>query len=133
MIKLTGELHETDSNAGDAVRLGFHEIVPGLSSASEEDHGPQDTAPPIPEFNLERQMMALHRRATAAKRKGPGQRKQAEVKPAPVVQDARLERRNTAWATSSVPRYNPVIADIVARDLARLCGGANIVNHTERL
>jgi len=98
-------------------------MIPGLSSIQGEDPGGQDTGPLVPEFNLERQMMALHRRATAAKRRGPGQHKQAEVKPAPVVQVARPEQTHTAWPTFSVPRYNAVIADIVAKDLARLCSG----------
>ncbi len=124
MIEQSGEVHETDHTMSGTVRLGFNEIIPGSSSVGEEHSAQQKTGPLIPEFDLEQHTMAQQRRSTAAKRRGPGQQRQSEAEPEFDLELARPEQTPVAWPSISVPRYNAIIADIVARDLARLCGGA---------
>ena len=124
MIEPSGEAYETDNDLSNPARLGFNEIIPGLSSAPEEPHAQQEQEAGVhlPEFDLGQQMMARHRRAATAKRRGPGQQKQADVAPEADVPAARPKQAQTAWSTVTVPQHNAIIADIVARALARLCG-----------
>jgi len=120
LIEQSGDAYDTGKDVTDTARLGFNEIVPGLSATPKAHcaQPDQDSGVHIPEFDLGQQMMARHRRAATAKRRGPGQQKQADVAPAPHVPAARTQ---SAWSTVTVPQHNAIIADIVARDLARLC------------
>jgi hypothetical protein len=124
VIEPSGEAYEKDNDLPNSARLGFNEIIPGLSSAPEEHsvQPDQDIGIHIPEFDLGQHMMARHRRAATAMRRGPGQQKQADVEPEANVQAARPKQAQAAWSTVTVPQHNAIIADIVARDLARLCG-----------
>ena len=125
MIEQPSETVETGPTTTSPVRLGFNEIVPGFGP-SQGPESPQNAGPIIPEFNLDQQMMAQHRRSTAARRKGPGQAKATESEPKPAVEPETQVRRSnpgrSVWSTVMVPQHNDIIADIVARDLARLCG-----------
>jgi len=70
----------------------------------------------VPEFNLADQIMSEHRKATAKNRKGPGRTEGKteealrKMVPQPVekIKDRRVEE-------------NKIIAEIVARDIERLC------------
>lgn len=81
----------------------------------------------VPQFDLAEDIMAEQRRLTAIRRKGPGG-------PAPIP-------LTTPQLSSDLPSasrcsddggafeeigagWDPIIADIVARDIQRLCGGA---------
>ena len=104
-------------------RLGFHEIIPGLGS----EHAAGEQSPPIdiPEFNLDHQMMAGHRKATAQRRVGSGQ-KTADTgelntplgDSVPVVHP---ESPVVVLATFMSHDVNAVVADMVRRDIDRLC------------
>lgn len=73
----------------------------------------------IPKFDLAEDIMAEHRRITAIKRKAPGKRIEAVSKPlaAGPVGSAGLSQ----WPRP--PAQEQIIAEIVARDIEKLCGG----------
>ncbi len=105
-------------------RLGFHEIVPGLGTG---DTGEQPSHPiEIPEFNLNHQMMARHRKATATRRVGPKQKTPDEGQKTPVADatsPVQMEpvRSDLIWANTPFPDVNVLVADMVRSDIDRLC------------
>lgn len=112
----------TDSNESQVQeRLGFHEIVPGHRPDNTETKG----ADWVPEFDLGRQMMARHRRATAQRRRPP-QTSQAEPV---VVQDTTEQpiagKQHRAWLTMT-DHWSSVVADIVSQDIAALYRGEQV-------
>ena len=102
--------------------LRIKDIIPGSPGAGESDG---TNKVDIPRFDLAQDIMAEQRRLTAVRRKGPstenkGMRMEAED-------------RSTSYFIGSVPStqsyvslWDPIIADIVARDIDRLCSGARI-------
>ncbi len=92
--------------------LRAKDIIPGSPPG-----GPAKNAgkADIPRFDLAEDIMAEHRQLTAARRKGPSPKAQygvMPVTPPPAGSDL----------SPSEPQWDPIIADIVARDIARLCG-----------
>ncbi len=98
----------------------------------------------IPEFDLAEEIMAEQRKVAATRRKGPGRKTNAVKRetPEPLRPDPGLQTPDAGWAGSSshgVPcalspstqsrifdlvscEAEQVIAEIVARDIRRLCG-----------
>lgn len=113
-----------DSTRG---RLGFREMVPSCDAQSPAQEQP-DRAVSIPEFDLGRQMMARHRQDTALRRKSPKQQAKARippldrVEPEPPPESAQIEAHpGFVWTTYASPTENALIAEIVSRDIQRLC------------
>ena len=72
----------------------------------------------IPKFDLSREIMAPERKATAQKRQGPGEKTAVQEHP------PEAHGRNTYIGPPGPKRAGEdrVLAEIVARDIARLCG-----------
>jgi len=86
-------------------------------NAAKPDKDQQQDRYKIPEFNLAEQIMAEQRKTSAVKRKGPGQ-KNVAVKKEP-QQRRSVHIDSTPPPLSSLCRQ--IIADIVAKDIERLC------------
>ena len=105
--------------------LRAKDIIPTASQPSGEDEGVNQID--IPQFDLAEDIMAEQRRQIAIRRKGPGGPTPMPVeKPQPFSQrreDKTLERElETVRWIETTP--DPIIADIVARDIAQFCGSA---------
>ena len=96
--------------------LRAKDIIPGSPT---NDPADGSNKPDIPQFDLAEDIMAEHRRLTASRRKGPGGKAQYAVTP---VMPSQAE----SYFSPSAPKWDPIIADIVARDIARLCGETDI-------
>jgi hypothetical protein len=72
----------------------------------------------IPKFDLAEQIMAEHRKNTAIRRKGPGKKLKAPKKPHPAESIARKVKPGPI-----VSEPGQIIAEIVARDIEKLCVG----------
>ena len=108
-------------------RLGFREMVPACDAPTSAQE-PPDHEVNIPEFDLGRQMMARHRQRTASRRKSPKQQAKASVsplggiEPVPAPESAQLEAHpGFVWTTYASRAENTLIAEIVSRDIQRLC------------
>jgi len=79
----------------------------------------QGTRPEIPRFDLAEQILAEQRRISAIRRKAPNKKTDAqeaekEVEPVGYA---------VGWSTPAEPYQQQIIAEIVARDIERLCRG----------
>ncbi|MGA2678498.1 MAG: hypothetical protein ABSF37_04245 [Sedimentisphaerales bacterium] len=92
--------------------LRAKDIIPGAAGSAGKGDGVSNTD--IPRFDLAEDIMAEHRRLTAGRRKGPGGSAPADKKPF-------LSRYGFSEGFNAAG--DPVIADIVARDIEQLCRG----------
>lgn len=75
--------------------------------------------PEIPSFDLADEIMAEQRKITAIKRKAPGQKTEAQrLKPETRIVDHSIEQPQPLLS-----EQEKIIAEIVARDIERLCRG----------
>lgn len=72
----------------------------------------------IPRLNLDKQILAEQRKVASVRRKGPGAKSKAADKTA----QAASARRRAVRAVPELSEKDHVIAEIVARDIQRLCG-----------
>ena len=81
----------------------------------------------IPRFNLAGEIMAEQRKITAVRRKGPGQTDEAlnQVQEAESVHDKKDE------TSAELSEQEQIIAEIVARDIEKLCRGDNLRQRNE--
>lgn len=93
--------------------LRAKDIIPSTSSAPASQQKSAD----IPKLDLGKQIMAQHRKVTAVKRKSPGQPIAAKKAVAKPSVNLRVPEPPTA------SKYNPLIAEIVSRDIKRLYSG----------
>ncbi len=103
--------------------LRARDIIPSRQTAgNDEDTSPAD----IPQFSLADDILAEQRRRVAQRRQGPGAKAPVNVPSARrelrLVSQQDIERINTGLQ-SYTSRWDPLIADIVARDIERLCRG----------
>lgn len=108
-------------------RLGFREMVPAGEAQTPAQEQP-DRVVSIPEFDLGRQMMARHRQHTARRRKSPKQQAEERIPPLdrverePSPESAQIEAHpGFVWTTYASRAENALIAEIVSRDIQRLC------------
>ena len=78
---------------------------------------PEQAKSEIPRFDLAEKIMAEQRRITAVRRKGPGQTDEGQDKEAESVCDAKKQ------VPPALSAEEQIIAEIVARDIERLCKG----------
>ncbi len=71
----------------------------------------------IPQFDLDKQILAKERKVTSVRRKGPGAKSKTPAKPAEVASPG----RRAIFAVPELPEQDRIIAEIVARDIQRLC------------
>ena len=96
--------------------LRAKDIIPGAAGPAGKGDGVSNTD--IPRFDLAEDIMAEHRRLTAGRRKGPGGPVPVDLTPA---QKPFLSRYGFSGGFNAAG--DPVIADIVAKDIERLCRG----------
>jgi hypothetical protein len=105
--------------------LRARDIIPGADSPAGKNEGVSNTD--IPQFNLADDIMSEHRRLIAGRRKGPPGSPTSVPPPAPRP-SAPLPARKPfmsiyGFSNGFNTASDPVIADIVARDIERLCRG----------
>ena len=98
----------SDSSAGA-------ELLEAIGGQARAENQADDS--PIPSFDLAGEIMAEQRRVIAERRKGPMQKARVKHK------KANAQAGPTEQPLSSVTVQNQIIADIVARDIERLCSG----------
>ena len=103
--------------------LRARDIIPSRQTVgNDENIRPAD----IPQFSLADDILAEQRRRVAQRRQGPGAKTPAGIPPA--RRDLRLVSQKDIemfdiGLQSYTSRWDPIIADIVARDIDRLCKG----------
>jgi hypothetical protein len=73
----------------------------------------------IPTFDLADDIMAAQRRVSAVRRRGPGVKFESEME----EQNSRPAGQTEAAAIVVAPEQDRIVAEIVARDIERLCRG----------
>lgn len=71
----------------------------------------------IPKFDLAEEIMAEQRKITSIRRKAPGQRSETQSQPL----KTELADFTTEWSTAAQSDQDRIIAEIVARDIERMC------------
>ena len=112
--------------------LRAKDIIPGAASPAGKGDGVSNTD--IPRFDLAEDILAEHRRLTAVRRKGPDS--PAQVNLTPSSAPSACLHKQTEGAVAVRPSQSshsfsegfnyisdPIIADIVTRDIERLCSG----------
>jgi hypothetical protein len=101
--------------------LRAKDIIPGVAKPV-ADEGVSNTD--IPRFDLAEDIMAEQRRLTAVRRKGPGSPEPVNLTPSPGLPvAARPSRSSHSFSEGFNYISDPIIADIVTRDIERLCSG----------
>jgi hypothetical protein len=78
----------------------------------------------IPRFDLAEDIMAEQRRLTVVRRKGPGGPEPVNLTPSPGLPVAvRPSQSSHSFSGAFNDISDPIIADIVTRDIERLCSG----------
>ena len=101
--------------------LRARDIIPGSAKDKKGDLAPlpasEQKRPEVPRFDLAEEIMAEQRKATAIKRKGPGEKgkvSKAKRQAGAVGYKIRHPRKTSG-------EESRLIAEIVARDIERLC------------
>jgi hypothetical protein len=98
---------------------------PPLSVNTKEEAGMSEKTPEILKFDLAEEIMAEQRRITAIRRKAPGQKTDAQgLKPEVQPVDHIIEEPKPALS-----EQEKIIAEIVAKDIERLCRGDYSANN----
>jgi hypothetical protein len=105
--------------------LRAKDIIPGAAGPSGKNEGVSNTD--IPQFDLAEDIMAEHRRLIAGRRKGPGSPASVNLPPPPRpstgLPAVRPSPSRYGFSEGINTTSDPVIADIVARDIEGLCRG----------
>ena len=106
--------------------LRAKDIIPGTDGPAGKGDGVSNTD--IPRFDLAEDIMAEHRRLTTGRRKGPAGPVPVDITPvprqsAPLPAVKKPSRSRYGFSEGFNAASDPVIADIVARDIDRLCRG----------
>ena len=98
--------------------LRAKDIIPGAASPAGKGEGVSNTD--IPRFDLAEDIMAEQRRLTAVRRKGPDSPVPVKLTPPVAV---RPYQSSHSFSEGFNYISDPIIADIVTRDIERLCSG----------
>jgi len=104
--------------------LRAKDIIPGTGYQDTRESGSQDFD--IPQFNLANDIMSVQRRQNTIRRKGPEIAEYTEKKAEPSFANAtegRHRTKKTGWrlAGGIETMRDSIIAEIVTRDIERLC------------
>ena len=103
--------------------LRARDIIPGRAKDSKDLSGAESFAQiksEVPKFDLAENIMAEQRKATAGRRKAPGVKEVLQTQERKVLSTA----YNIEGERVSLAQEDRIIAEIVARDIARLRGQA---------
>lgn len=100
--------------------LRARDIIPGAKNTASSQGNEHSR---IPTFNLADDIMAAQRRVSAEKRRGPGVKFESEM----VEQSGRDAGQTEEAAIVVAPEQDRIVAEIVARDIERLCRGDYLV------
>ncbi|MGD0597675.1 MAG: hypothetical protein ABSA64_09190 [Sedimentisphaerales bacterium] len=101
--------------------LRAKDIIPGVAKPA-ADEGVSNID--IPRFDLAEDIMAEQRRLTVVRRKGPGGPEPVNLTPSPGLPVAvRPSQSIHSFSAAFNDISDPIIADIVTRDIERLCSG----------
>ncbi len=146
----SNEQFDTNSEPRKADVLRARDIIPGAPSyrniAGQEENlqetAQNDPYPPavpktpvetdqktseIPKFNLAEEIMAEHRKITAIRRKGPGEKEVAQQQ----EQEAEPGGDTTGQPKPALSEQKQIIAKIVARDIESLCRGGTWIGQKQ--
>ena len=101
--------------------LRAKDIIPGSASPAGKGQGVSNTD--IPRFDLAEDIMAEHRRLTAGRRKSPAGPAPVNLTPPPRLAQKPVVSRSYGFSEGINAVSDPLIADIVARDIEGLCRG----------
>jgi len=108
---------------------GYADIVKQIRKdtiSQDKADRPQKTTD-IPEYDLGKQKLAVHRKNTASKRRAPGQKAPIQIKEIPTPAPVKLApAKPTPMVDTQKPpitdiQSEAIIRDIVAKDIAKLC------------
>jgi hypothetical protein len=105
--------------------LRAKDIIPGAANPAGEGVSNTD----IPRFNLADDIMAEHRRLTTGRRKGPGGPVAPQPQPAPLSVSPPVQKpafSRYGFSNGFNAASDPLIADIVAKDIELFCRGLYI-------
>lgn len=101
--------------------LRAKDIIPGVARPA-ADEGVSNID--IPRFDLAEDIMAEQRRLTVVRRKGPGSPEPVNLTPSPGLPVAvRPAQSRHSFSEAFNDISDPIIADIVTRDIERFCSG----------
>jgi hypothetical protein len=103
-------LHDNTASKNSETKAA--EIPTPIETIAAKDVETPQEKPEIPSFDLAEEIMAEQRRITAIRRKAPGQRTEAQ-------QNEPVDHP----PTPALSEQEKIIAEIVARDIERLCRG----------
>jgi len=104
--------------------LRAKDIIPGAAGPAGKGDGVSNTD--IPRFDLAEDIMAEQRRLTAVRRKGPDSPVPANFLNQPAVVVVRQSQSIRSFSEGFNYISDPIIADIVTRDIERLCSGFRV-------
>lgn len=107
--------HDAGAGRGKVKVLRARDIIPGNDTPAGPVTTDEHNQSRIPSFDLAQRIMSEQRKATATRRKGPGR-----SEPAVPQQPSTSSKRGSMSIGSE---HDDVIAEIVKRDIERLCRG----------
>jgi hypothetical protein len=151
MDNSNGQLN-TNSEPRKADVLRARDIIPGATpygNIAGQEENLQETAqndpyPPavpktpvetdqqtseIPKFNLAEEIMAEHRKITAIRRKGPGEKDEAQKQ----EPEAEAGGDVNGQPKPALSEQKQIITEIVARDIESLCNGGTWIGQKQEL
>jgi hypothetical protein len=124
-LEETGE--DTGRSAGAAETTSDKEKTNNIKPSQEKSAKAikaQQGKNEIPRFDLAEDIMAEHRKISAIRRKAPGKRIEARK----AALEAEPAGYTMGWSAPAEPYQQDIIAEIVARDIERLCRGDYSLN-----
>ena len=122
---MVGDTDQNGKSEGDILRAG--DILPPYRKKTPKQPAPQKPGQggeksEIPRFDLSEDIMAAQRKIIAIRRKAPGSKTQSQYQPI----RASIIGHTIERPMSVTPQQEKIIADIVTRDIERLCGSGAV-------
>jgi len=109
---------EQEHGQGNVPEVRVEQIKPAEDISAEAAKTEQQKRE-IPRFDLAEDIMAEHRRITAIRRKAPGEKDEAQRQ----EQEAESAGHTIGQPSPALSEQEQIIAEIVRRDIERLCRG----------
>jgi hypothetical protein len=113
--KTSQSVKKGETTLDDTSQIPIETIASKAAAPAEPGRGKTE----IPKFDLAEDIMAEQRKVTSIRRKAPGKKPAAQSHERKVVSTS----YKTVQQAPSLSKQDEIITEIVARDIARLCGG----------